>query len=134
MFKLVDRNKDTYLVLLPGWAFDRRIFDKLDLPYNYLLADNNYITDFDSKLKEAIRSLGIGKVSIFGFSQGTFVASDFASRNSAIIEEMILIGTRKSYDKEVLHSIKKNIKTNKRAYLYKFYRDCFSASSDKSFS
>ena len=36
-FKYIDRQKPETAVLVPGWATDYRIFDTLDLDYNYLM-------------------------------------------------------------------------------------------------
>ena len=36
-FKLIDRGFKDTILLIPGWAADYRIFDSLDLEFNYLL-------------------------------------------------------------------------------------------------
>jgi pimeloyl-[acyl-carrier protein] methyl ester esterase len=126
MFEFINRRQKNHLVLLPGWGFDWRIFRTLDLPYNYLYTRNEYLTDFQNGLKAALERNRIDMVSILGFSQGAFIASDFAGTNPAVVEEVILIGARKKYDKEILMNAKKLLTKNKKAYLYKFYRQCFS--------
>ena len=40
MFKFVDRQKERFLVIMGGWAFDYRIFTGLDLPFNYIFSDD----------------------------------------------------------------------------------------------
>jgi len=111
--------------LIPGWAFDYRIFDTLDLPYNYIFFCGDSVLGFEDSLKEALRKNNIGRVSFFGWSQGAFLASDFAAKNPDIVDEVILVSIRKKYNGEVLENIKRYLGKNRKSFLYKFYRDCF---------
>jgi len=125
MFKFIDRNHEESLILIPGWAFDYRIFDTLDLKYNYFIFNSNSMNDFESELKNIIEKNNLKKISLFGWSQGAFLACDFAGKNPGLIEEVILVGAKQKYEKEGLDNIKKYILKIKRAYLYKFYVECF---------
>lgn len=125
MFRFVDRNEKKHLVLIPGWAFDYRIFATVDLPYNYLFFDDKSILNFDYELKKSLLENGIEKISLLGWSQGAFAACNFACRNQDIIEELILIGMRKKYEKKTLEKIKGYLLRNSKAYLRKFYKECF---------
>lgn len=124
-FKFVNRSKKNTLVLLPGWASDYRIFATLDLEFNYLLPISFSPFDFKRELLKTLKKRGIEKVSLLGHSLGGFVACDFAAKHPNFIEELILIGIRRQYDPEKLAEIKDRLKKNKKAYLYKFYEQCF---------
>lgn len=133
MFKSVDRSQKDWLVVIGGWAFDSRVFASLDLPYNYLLFENDSSGNFQTQLRETLAENSIEKVSLLGWSQGAFTACDFACCNNEIIEDVILIGLRKKYQKQGLDNIKKLLAKNKKAYLYSFYKQCFCADERQSF-
>lgn len=130
-FKAVRRGFKDTIVLVPGWATDYRIFGNLDLNYNYLMPVDFSPASFADSLSEFLDTLSIGRVSLFGWSQGGFLALDFASRNAGKINELILAGMRKRYDREALEKIKPKLTKNKKAFLYKFYLDCFSAADNE---
>lgn len=142
-FKFIDRGEKKSIVLIPGWAFDCRIFNNLNLRYNYFLYCGNSGSDFEVELKKTLRAFGGGtstgsghstnKISLFGWSQGAFTAYDFACKNPLITNELILVSIQLMYKKEVLENIKSLLKRNKNAYLIKFYKDCFSGSEIKYF-
>lgn len=134
MFKFLGRKKKSFLALIPGWAFDYRIFDTLDLPYNYLLFCGNTFSDFEYSLKEELRKNRIKRVSLFGWSHGGFLACDFTGKNPDIVDEVILVSIRKKYEQETLGNVKKYLKKNKTTFLYKFYRECFSKKEAEAFS
>jgi pimeloyl-ACP methyl ester carboxylesterase len=125
MFKFADRNKKQYLVLVAGWAFDCRIFNGLDLPYNYCFFEGDSIASFEDQMKKLLQEKAIEKISIFGFSQGAFAASLFAATNPDKVSELILVGLRKKYDEKDLENIKNYLAKNPSAFLYSFYKDCF---------
>ena len=125
MFKFIDREEEQYIVLVSGWAFDYRVFATLDLPYNYIFFCGDSAVGFEDELKKMLDKNGINKVSLLGWSQGAFMACDFASRNPGIVEEIILAGTREKYEKAGLANIKRYLVKNRTAYLYKFYKECF---------
>jgi len=124
-FKYLDRNKQDPIVLIPGWATDYRIFDSLDLMFNYLLPVGFSPITFEKSLLETMKRNNITKISLFGWSLGGFVAAEFASRHANLVDELILVSIRKKYKKEELIEIKKLLRKNKKAYLYKFYTQCF---------
>jgi len=121
----VDRNKRDSLVLVPGWATDYRIFNFLDLEFNYLLPIDFSPFDFELALFSAIKENNLGRISLFGWSLGGFAAGEFARRYTGLVNELILVSIRKEYRKEELARVKEYLKKNKKAYLYKFYRQCF---------
>jgi pimeloyl-ACP methyl ester carboxylesterase len=133
MLEFVDRKQKAELVLVPGWAFDCRIFKTLDLPYNYIFARDGTMR-FENELENMLEQNGSKKVSMLGWSQGAFDVCSFAAKRPDVVEEIILVGIRKKYEKEGLTGIKKYLMKNSRAYLYKFYKDCFSEAEKDSYS
>ncbi len=125
MFEYVERDQKNCLVFIPGWAFDCRIFAGLDLPYNYLFYNGQSIADFEGQLQKIIIERNIQNLSFFGWSQGAFVACNFASKNPDIVNEIILSGVKKKYEKEGLEKIKKYLSRNAHVYLSRFYKQCF---------
>jgi len=117
--------KDT-LVLIPGWATDWRIFDGLELDYNYLYPTKLDIADFNQALFSRMEQLKISKISMFGFSLGGFLATEFAASHPEKIAKLILLGVRKRYDPQLLKDIKRQIRYFRRPWLYKLYLNCFS--------
>ena len=124
-FKYIDRGHRDPIVLIPGWATDYRIFDSLDLRFNYLLPTEFSPFTFKRDLDKALREKAIKKISLFGYSLGGFAACEFAWDSPEMVDELILVGIRKRYKTNELAQIKSHLKKNKRAYLYKFYSQCF---------
>ncbi|MFC1676214.1 alpha/beta fold hydrolase [Planctomycetota bacterium] len=125
MFEYVEREQEQTLVFIPGWAFDCRIFAGLDLPYNYLFYNGQSIGNFEGQLQETIIARNIQNLSLFGWSQGAFAACNFASKNPDIVNEVILSGVKKKYEKEGLEKIKNYLSKNAHLYLSRFYKQCF---------
>lgn len=119
--------KDT-LVLIPGWAADFRIFSALELDYDYILPLMASPLEFSDTLADFLNERAIKKVSLFGWSLGGFLALDFALKNYGRIDEVVLLGIRKRFDRKALDAIKQKISKNKKAFLYRFYLECFSES------
>lgn len=125
-FEFRDRGFKQTLVLIPGWATDWRIFDGLELDYNYLLPIKLDTVDFNQALFSRMEQLKINKVSMFGFSLGGFLATEFAAAYPEKIAKLILAGVRKRYDPQLLENIRSQIRSDRRPWLYKFYLNCFS--------
>ena len=125
-FKYLNRNQQKTIVLIPGWATDHRIFEALNLKFNYLLCLDLCCQTFDKGLLSYLKNNNFRKVSLFGLSIGGFLAASFVIKHPDLVDELILVGIRKEYDKEKLREIKNRIKRNKKAYLYKFYSRFFS--------
>jgi len=127
MFEFEDRKQDGWLVLIAGWGFDYRIFSTLVLPYNYIFSSYEGADNFEAGLKKLLAAKGIKKVSVLGWSQGAFSAADFAAKNLEQINELILVGLRRKYEKQKLEEIRQLIARNRAAYMRSFYRQCFCA-------
>lgn len=111
--------------MIPGWASDYRIFDSLDLNFNYLIPLTFSFSDFEQKLLEAIKGSGRGKISLLGWSLGSFLAADFSAKFPKVIDQLILVGIRSKYPSQQLFQIRTLLKRNQKAYLGKFYQQCF---------
>lgn len=120
-FEFLARGHDRRLVLLPGWATDRRVFSALDLPYDYLLLDEFSPFGFADVLAENLPP----HVSLLGWSLGGFVAADYAARHPERVEELILVSVRPRYPAGEIAAMKNDLERNRRGRLIKFYNDCF---------
>lgn len=116
------------MVLIPGWATDYRIFNSLDLNYNYLVPVKFSPFNFAAELKTRLDEYAIEKVSLLGWSMGGFLACDFAAASPERVDELILLSVREKSEQGYLQEIAGKIRKNKRAWLYKFYLGCFSKS------
>ncbi len=127
-FEFRNRGFKDAIVLIPGWATDWRIFEGLELDYNYLLTTKLNTADFNQELLRQMEQFKISKVSVFGVSLGGFLATEFASDFPEKIAQLILLGVRKCYDPKLLENIRREILADRRPWLYKFYLNCFSKS------
>ena len=125
-FKFIERNHDSTILLIPGWATDYRIFGSLDLPFNYLMPDRFSPFDFGKMFSTALDEQKLNGVSILGWSMGSFIAAEVASKYPQNFKDIILVSVKKRYDKEMIENIKAYINKNKIGYLCKFYNDFFS--------
>ncbi len=123
---MIDRGFSSFLVLIPGWATDFRIFNTLNLDYNYLVPVKFEPSNFNAGLTKILNRESIKRISLFGWSLGAFLAQEFALNNHNMIEELLLVSIRKRYGLKALEEIKSQLFKNKRAFLYKFYLECFS--------
>lgn len=124
-FQYLDRGFKDILVLIPGWATDYRIFDTLELEYNYLIPLKLNHSDFSGCLAQILERKKIEKTILFGWSMGGFLALDFCRSFPLKVKELILVGFRKYFDKTALDEIASKIEKSKKAFLYKFYIDVF---------
>ncbi len=123
-FKFLDRAAKDTILLIPGWATDHRIFDTLDIGYNYILPIESSPFDFCEGLTEAMEENGVKKISVLGWSMGGFIACDVLSKYRDRVAELILVGVRRRDDKTNNENIKKLLEKNKKGFLRKFYKDC----------
>ena len=126
-FEFFPRGFGKTAVFIPGWASDCRVFAALDLPYNYLLPVRVNFSDFEKELLRALEQNSLPEAHLFGWSLGGFLAMEFAGKNPSRVKGLVLLSIAKEFDNNLLKEIESKIKKNKQAYLYKFYRDCFSA-------
>lgn len=133
-FKFIDRGYDSTTLLIPGWASDWRIFNTLNLGSNYLVPTAFSPFDFDKGLLDILEQNGLERIDVMGWSMGGFIAYGLLSKYRDIISEAILISVRRRYEKENIENIKTYLKKNTQAFLYKFYKDCFSPNEKEEFT
>lgn len=132
MFNFVNRGKDQNLVLIRGWGFDHQIFSELNLDYNYFLYTGE-LKNFDAALPALLSAKKLSTISLLGWSHGAFVAANFAGQNPELVDETILISLRQKYSPAEIESTRKNLKQNQRAFLIKFYKECFAPEEKSAF-
>ena len=107
-FKLIKRGFTNPLVLIPGWATDYRIFDSLDLNYDYILPVEFSPLDFEAALSSYLEKNSIHKISLFQ-SSCLFVALIFSEiilkRIFLSIEQKkLLMSSFKKYPSQLISS------------------------------
>lgn len=125
-FRLVERGCKDTLLAIPGWATDSRIFARLDLKFNYLLPVDLDPLKFCDRLSRVLEERSINKISILGWSMGSFLASEYAKRYPHKVRGLFLVAARRKYEKDDIKKIRTYLDRNKKAYLYKFYEALFS--------
>ncbi|MFH1759513.1 MAG: alpha/beta hydrolase [bacterium] len=135
-FKFVDNNALTTICFVPGWATNASIYEPLfnRLKTNLIIPHfiNPYL--FQKPLIEFLGSLGNKKTVLLGWSMGGFLCADFFKQQPQCVSQLILAGMRQKYDRKDIDKIKNLIGKNKTAYLYKFYKDCFSVNESDIYS
>lgn len=101
------------------------VFSELDLPYNYLLTDNFDPWTVSSELKKVMDQHSISLVDLFGFSMGGFCAFEIIKSDLLPVKNVFFAGIRKNYPPGQIEEVKKYIIHNKKAYLSRFYSQCF---------
>lgn len=124
-FRYIDRDKKESIVLIPGWATDFRIFDGLDIEYNYLVPVEYSPRGFGDDLERALNEHALNRISLLGWSMGGFVACEILPRFRHRIDTLTLVSVRRRYDKANNDMIKAVLVKNKKGFLRKFYADCF---------
>jgi pimeloyl-ACP methyl ester carboxylesterase len=124
-FKLVKRGFDKTLVLIPGWATDYRIFEPLEIEFNYLLPVKFFTEDFSQSLLNALDQNNLTKVSLLGWSMGAFLASEFLCKYPQKVSRVFMVSAKEKYQKNNLEKIEAYLRKSQSGYLYKFYQECF---------
>ncbi len=125
VFKYINRGYVDNMVLLPGWACDYRIFDQVDLGFNYLMPEFFYPETILKDLLKELNERGLGNITMLGFSLGGFEGLRFSLKYPQYVNKLILIGVRRRYSIEDMALIKNNLRRNKKACLIQFYKSSF---------
>lgn len=133
MFKYRDQGKESSIVLVSGWAFDERIFDLLELPFNMISYCKRSMADFEEDLLRYLAQKKLRRVSLLGWSQGALASGHFAARHPERIDRLILVSLSPVYETEVIREAKTLLLRNRRAYLRQFYKTCFAHSNLQSY-
>lgn len=125
-FKFADRGFKRNILLVPGWATDCRIFERLNIPFNYILPQNSSPGDFEEIISDLPDRMKKPRISVLGWSMGGFIAADLASKYPALFDEVILVSVRKSYGENDINYVRGCLEKNAKAYLCRFYGSLFS--------
>jgi len=125
-FKFIDRGFEKSMFLIPGWATDWRIFERLNIPFNYLLSKNVLAGNFADIFNSLPDKMKLSGTSVLGWSMGGFIAADLVSRYPAIFNEVVLVSIRRRYDENGIDHIRNCLRKNTKAYLCRFYGSLFS--------
>lgn len=122
-----DRGRPETLLLVPGWATDHRVFDRLDLPFNYLLVTRFSPAALPENLPDFIRTRAPGGVTALGLSLGGVLAAAFAGSAPGLVKKLVLVGVRGQYPELVTRGVTAMVTANHRGFLTRFYGNCFAA-------
>jgi pimeloyl-ACP methyl ester carboxylesterase len=111
--------------MVPGWAFDHRVFAGLELPFNYHLFCGPSLSAFEDEVMELAATLNALRVSLLGWSKGAFAVCAFATQHPELVAELFLVGARRKYEPPELEAMRASLQKNKAACLKRFYRQCF---------
>jgi pimeloyl-ACP methyl ester carboxylesterase len=125
MLRSADNAAAKHLVIVPGWGFDHRVFAGLDLPCDHHVIDGRSTSSPTDGIRQFVSELGAGKVSMLGWSRGGFAVCEFAREHPELVEEVVLVGMRRRYDRAELEDMRRRLNKSRTACLKRFYRRCF---------
>lgn len=125
LFKFIDRGFKKNILLLPGWATDSGIFEKLDIPFNYLLPKSVSPGEAGKAIKHIPGEVWKAGISILGWSMGGFIAADLVFEDRYVFEKIVLISMRRRYGANGIEHIRACLRKNAKAYLGSFYKKLF---------
>ncbi|MBF0215692.1 MAG: alpha/beta hydrolase [Candidatus Omnitrophica bacterium] len=120
-FKFIDRGMSTLAVLIPGWGTDSRIFERVDIGYNYLVPLTMSLDDVFVKLEKILEG---EPAVIFGWSLGAFIGANFMALHPHLVKKLVMVGVMPVYPEESIEKMKKYLSRNKRAYMCEFFKKC----------
>ena len=116
-FKYIDRGKGSTALLLPGWASDHRIFDSLDVDYDYLIPQNIHRLDIPEGFG---KYYGDKKIALIGWSLGGLLGAEIFLKFPHIIDKAVFVGVREIYPADEIEVMRVHLRKNKKRYL-KFF-------------
>lgn len=120
-YRFVDRGFKESVLLLPGWATDWRIFDRLNIPFNYVFAEDTG----RFKIEEIASGLHL-----LGWSMGGFFGARLAADYPRAFKSLTFVSVRRKYPSEEIDKISVFLRRSPRAYLQRFYAELFSGAED----
>lgn len=120
---------EQWLVHVPGWALDGRIFSPVTRTYNVITFHRVNPFTFSDELMRIMKEQSIAQVMMMGFSMGAFLALDFHRAFPDKVNALVLIGLSTGYPAEGIADIRRYLSENPTGYIRSFYQACF---SDKS--
>ena len=127
MFRSINDRRPARLVIVSGWAFDWRPFAELRLPLGCVVYTGENLQQFAADLRRWLRLQQSKTISLLGWSMGAYAVADFAVNHPEVVEQLILVAARSRYSPEDIEPVRTHLRQRRKAFLGKFYRDCFSA-------
>lgn len=125
-FRYIDRGKLQLAVLLPGWATDHHVFNRLNIDYNYLILNSLNIKTFEQDL---LQNLKWGGATLVGWSLGAAIGMDFMVKYPELIKKGVFLCVKEKYPAKDIEKMRKLILKDKSSYLDHFYKKCLSGQS-----
>ena len=129
-FICLDRGFSRTMVILPGWAFDFKVFPLEMLSYNIIAPGGPLCGDLSVSLSAFLKERGTGPVDLLGWSLGGISAINFAVSDEQIVNRLILVSVRNSYSEEVISDMTRRVLDNRRRALKRFYLTAFHGQRD----
>lgn len=127
MFRPISDKQPARLVMVPGWGFDWRPFARSSPPPGSVVYTGEDLQDFTADLHRWLMPHDNKTISLLGWSMGAYAVADFAVHHPAMVDRLILVSARGRYEPQDIDPVRVHLSRNRRAFLGKFYRDCFSA-------
>jgi pimeloyl-ACP methyl ester carboxylesterase len=101
------------------------VFAGLDWPLEWHVTEGDWTLSPTDRVEQLVGRLKTERVSLLGWSMGGFAVCEFASRHPELVDEVVLVGMRRKYDKGELADMRRSLGKNRAACLRRFYRRCF---------
>jgi len=126
-FILESRGFSKLLVLLPGFAFDYKIFSFLDLPFDYLYPRSLITIDAIDRLKELLLDIrhNFKAIYLLGWSLGGNIALLLYKDIPFVFSSISLVSIRNKYLREDISKQISMLREDHDKMLKDFYRKCF---------
>ena len=121
----VDGGGDPAMVLLPGWATDRRIFEGA-LPGVTAVTTGPLRPEwFSRRLAAFLDRTAHGPVTVVGWSLGGFLAAAFAREYPDRVRRVVLVGIRREFPEGDVAGVLRSLSADPGACMTAFYAKCF---------
>jgi pimeloyl-ACP methyl ester carboxylesterase len=121
----VDGEGDPAMVLLPGWATDRRIFEGALPGVTAVTTGTLRPEGFSRRLAAFLDRTASGAVTVVGWSLGGFLAAEFAREYPDRVRRIVLVGIRRKYPEGDVAGVLRSLSADPGACLAAFYAQCF---------
>jgi pimeloyl-ACP methyl ester carboxylesterase len=122
MFRNGNDGRRSELVIVPGWAFDWRAFERLELPLECAYHVGEKPQEFSTKLRDWRPTQCRKFISLLGWSMGAYAVADFAVSHPDMVDQVILVAARHRCVPQDIERIRTLVHTKRKAFLRKFYR------------
>ncbi len=126
MFRSIHDRRQVRLVIVSGWAFDWRPFAELHLPLGCAVYTGENLQEFVADLRGWLDRQEIKRIALLGWSMGAYAVADFAVQYPDAVDQLVLVAARRRYSPQDIEPVRTHLRHRRKAFLGKFYRDCFS--------